>query len=601
MRFILKFNLWLVLLASGGLGLLFIITPYAMLAQRIAFFSFGLRGAEGQGVLTLERYSVLRPTLWATALLALLLLIWQTTKVGNVSDRTATWWAREARRGLVALGRPWWELGRGAKSIAVVLLVVVAGLRLYYAFNCPLILDELASYDYCVLPGPAATASYYPFPNNHVFANLLAGLVHSLLPGASPALALRLLPTVAGLLTLPVVYLMLLRYGRVEVITLGLGLFWLSPKPIFYAIAGRGYAWTMLAGLAGLGAVMELLRPPSRRPSAHRLAWVVFGVSAVVGLYAVPPHLYTVLALGLGLLLGFGMQRGRQRTIRLTHLAAATLGVGIVVLVLYGPIGAVSGWPALLDNPYVAPDPWSTYRVMIGPYLMETATELLGWAGGSTLAWLVLVVVAPLVLLLARRLPKLTQQLGWLLYLQLTLWILFALGQHKAPPARTLLMVYFAFMLLGAVVVQAVVLYWPGRRYWRATWLWPALSLLFVLYAGIRLPRYWQRSFAPSVKRQVGLRAAYVWLRAQHPRRIWVDLANDVVIWHHYALVEGQKPLPLVIEEDAPTAQPGPVGELEVFTALPPLRPGQPLVYRNNYFFILPVSPTQPRVFKPEP
>jgi hypothetical protein len=147
--------------------------------------------------------------------------------------------------------------------------VAAASVHLWYAFDYPLILNEIASYDYSVLPGAALTASYYPFPNNHLLPNLLVGLVHMLFPGAGSAVALRLLPTLVGLALLPLGYALLLRYLRFEAATLGWGLFNLSPLPAFYAVAGRGYGWALAALLAGLWASAELLQPQGLRRAAR--------------------------------------------------------------------------------------------------------------------------------------------------------------------------------------------------------------------------------------------------------------------------------------------------------------------------------------------
>jgi hypothetical protein len=124
--------------------------------------------------------------------------------------------------------------------------------------------------------------------------------VHGLLPGAGSAIALRLLSTLLGLVLLPLGYALLLRYLRFEAATLCWGLF-MSPLPAFYAIAGRCYAWALAALLAGLWASLQLLHPHGLPHAARQRAWLVFMLSAVLGLYAVPTHLYGLLGLGLAL------------------------------------------------------------------------------------------------------------------------------------------------------------------------------------------------------------------------------------------------------------------------------------------------------------
>ena len=602
MRFLLRLQLGLLLLAAGGLALLFGLRDYASLAAQVQrppygpYFGLGPLGEEV--VLTPARYQALRLGLAALALLAAAGLAW------GARGRPTGWSAfarqlpQQVQRGLGQLLRPLRLLRGPERWLAAGLLGAVALLRLYYAGYYPLSLDEVASYDYYVLPGAAVTASYYPFPNNHLLANLLVGLVHGLLPGASPALALRLLPTGAGLLLLPLVYAGALRYLRFGVATLGLGLYWLSPLGVYYAVAGRGYAWASLAALAGLFATAELLRPAARRAARAR-AWGLFSGSAVLGLYAVPTHLYVVLGLGLSLLVGFGGQPRRLRRPRLAHLAVATLGIAAVAAVLYAPVGAVTGWPALLANRYVARHPWPEFRQGIAPWLLGTATELLGQRGVSAAAYCLVLGLAPAALRWGR-LPAPTRRLGGLLLVQLGLWLPLLLVQRVYPPARTLLPVLLAFFGLLGVLAQVagawVKARWPGRA---ASWAGAASVLALGLglgaYGGYRLRRE-QAVVQQLVQQQQELRRAYAWLRGQPLRRIWVEPRAYAIFWQHYALSAGQRPLPLVVVGDAPGARPGPAGgEVEVL-APGRLAPGntRPASYCSSQLLVVPVSPTQP-------
>ena len=547
MRFLLRVTGWLLLGAAGTLVLLFGLTSYVSLAVRVTQPNFGLYGGLVPLPFTPARYQALRLSLGLVGLGAAGLL-WLTRRPGRARPLASPKAPR--RRVLAAWWSSWLRLSRTERWLAGALLLAVAAARLYYAGWYPLSLDEVASYDYCVLPGPAVTASYYPFPNNHLLPNLLVGLVHYLVPAASPALALRLLPTLAGLLALPVVYALALRHLRFGVATLGLGWFWLSPLAVYYAVAGRGYAWALLAALAGLFAALELLRPAGLRPAGRRLAWVVFMSSGGLGLYAVPTHLYALLALGLGLLVGFGRQPRRVRRLQLAHLALASLGIGLVALVLYAPVGAVSGWPALLANRYVARHEWAEFRHGFGPFLVITATELLGQRGLSAAAYLALLALAPVALRWGR-LPVPARRLGWLAYAQLALWLPLAAGQRVYPPARTLLLVLLVFFVLLALSGQALLARWRpamrsmlarasagntsrARRLWRGGQL-AGLAALLAAYGGYRLHRE-QAIIAQQTRQQVVLHQDYAWLRAQPLRRIWVEPRAYAIFWHHYAL-----------------------------------------------------------------
>jgi hypothetical protein len=603
MRFLVRFQFWLLLVVAGGLGLLFWLQAYSGLAEHVVRPEFGpyfgLHRDMVPVALTPQRYLMLRLGLAVGLLVALGGLVQVRRAARSTKPLVPV-----GRRGWAALrwlGQPVQQLRTGQRCLAAGLVAVVALARLYYAASYPLSLDEIASYDYSVLPGAAVTASYYPFPNNHLLANLLAGLVHGVLPGASPMLALRLLPTLVGVLLLPVVYALALRHLRFAVTTLGLGLYWLSPMGVYYAVAGRGYAWALLAALAGLFATAELLRPNLVRAARQR-AWAVFGLSGVLGLYAVPTHLFVLLGLGLGLLGGFWLAPARARRLKLAQLAVVTLGVGIVAALLYAPVGAVTGWPALLTNRYVARHPWPEFSQGIGPFLLGTATELLGQRGLSALAFCGVLGLVPVALRWGQ-LPAPARRLGWLLWLQLGVWLPVVMAQRVYPPARTLLLVLLAFFLLLGLLVQVAWAAWAtGRRARFGNWLpvrrLAPLGLVLVLgaYGGYRLHRE-QAIIGQQQRQQQVLLQAYRWLQGHPLRRIWVEPRPYAIFWQHYALSAGQQPLPLVVVYDAPSAQAGLVGEVEVLkpgTRLP--SPPSRELYRNEQVLIVPVSPAAPLI-----
>ena len=584
MRFLVRFVLTLLLLASLGLFALYAATPYPAFAARITAPNYGLEPGQ-RFSLTLGRYAALRLGLAATAGAA---------AVGLVASRgRGRRGRRPARRGRP---RPRLALSRGERTLAAALLLSAAAVYGWFAFYYPPTLDELASYSFSVLPGPALTASYYPFPNNHLLPNLLVGLVHGLWLGADPLVALRLLPTLLGLALLPLGYGLLLRYLPFGVATLGWGLFVLSPLPAFYAVAGRGYGWALAALLAGLWASLQLLRPQPLGRAGRQQAWVVFGTSAVLGLYAVPTHLYGLLGLGLGLLVGFGRWRGRRRCLNLLHLAVLALGGGLTVAVLYAPVVAVSGWPALVANRYVLRLAAADFWAHLGPYyLLGTASELLGRGAVSACLFGAVAVLAPLGLWRGQ-LTEPARRLGWLLVTQLLLWLPLVLAQRVYPPARTLLVVLLALFVLAALLGQvALRAGWPGRvgRVGEPTSgsMLAGIALVLSSYAGYRL----QREYAVIAQlrhEQVVLQRAYVWLRAQAPRRVWTDSRRYALFWQYDALRANQPPLPLGVVEEL---LPGRPGEYGVYTgalgAHNGAHKGQSVRYAEEQVTILSVGP----------
>jgi hypothetical protein len=588
MRYLLRLTFICLFVASLGLFVLYELTSYADLAARIALPNYGLEEGGAALPLTPARYVALRTGL---ALVAGLTGAGLATSLWQGRPRAAS---RRRMHGLGGLGtwlQPFKQLNRGERWLAGALLIASASVHLWYAFDYPLILDEIASYDYSVLPGAALTASYYPFPNNHLLPNLLVGLVHGL-TGARSAVSLRLLPTLLGLALLPLGYAMLLRYLRFEAATLGWGLFNLSPLPAFYAVAGRGYGWALAALLAGLWASMELLRPEGLACGARQRAWAIFMLSAVLGLYAVPTHLYGLLGLGLVLLVGFSRWQGPRRALNLLHLTLATLGIGLTVAVLYAPVVAVSGLPALVANRYVIREPFDVFWANVGSYyLLGTASELLGRRETSASLFVLIAVLGPLALRWGG-LPEAARRLGWLAYTQLVLWLPLLLVQRVYAPARTLLAVLLFLFVVAAVVGQAVL--HRLRPAWQSqpTPLALLLALLLVLsgYSVYRLRRE-QAVINSQIQLQEQLARAYTWMQARRPSRVLVpqSLGAFALFWHHFALDAGQAPLPLVLPDVAshfpPATKPGPVYEV-----LLPVPLGRHAVYAEEQIVLLPAA-----------
>ncbi len=626
MRVLIRTTWWLLLLSAGGLTLSLSQISYAQLLEYFQQPNVASAGGVFQGFpASAARWLLLRSALAGLTLVSALALGLDArarraaVRIGRGTARPASTAASEvSSRRAAGLPGSWQDAWRALSQVervtALLLLLLITVWRGYYAWTYPLSLDEIASFDYAVLPGAAVTASYYPLPNNHLLPNLLVAGLRVLLPaGSSPVLLLRLLPTLLSTALLPLSYGLLLRHARFGVATLGLGLFSLSPLAVYYAVAGRGYAWALAATVLGLAAALALLTPETRRRGRDR-AWAVFVSSAVVGLFAVPTHAYAVLALVVSLAIGFSHCPLRVRRQQLGRLALALAGVGGVVVVLYAPVGLLSGWNALLHNPYVARHPLAEMRTELGPFLMGTAAELLGQRGWSAAAYLLLLMLAPLALRRRAGLSASARRLGWLLYAQLGWWLLLVFAQGVYPPARTLLVVLLAFFLLVALFAE-VVFTWLKQVFEKSSLIsrlpvriFPtlqvaALSLILLAYGGYRWHRE-QPVLAILRAQQVSLHQTYAWLRTQPFTRIWVEPRAFAIFWHHYALTAGQSPLPLLVVDDgvAQGQRPGmvPGSETEILAAPPDsARPGQPVVALPGGAWAMPVSAGQPLLVLP--
>lgn len=586
-RFLLKIWLLISLFFSG----LFALTPMEQVqaGMREASTSAFCPPALPMPPLSAGRYTSLRLGLLATAVLStagLVLLRRARPPRRAAGTRLGAEW-RQSQRSLLAA---WQQLVPAQQAVALLLGVAALGLRGWVLLRMPITGDELTSYDFYVQPGLALTASNYSLPNNHVLHNLLVGGLGQL-TSLPPDLLQRLPALLVGVGLLPLSCLLLLRYLRFSAATLALGLFTFLPLPLFYAVAGRGYSLQLAAAVAGLFATLELLRPGGRR----RLPEVVFSLSGIIGLYAVPTHAEILAAFGVVLAATYARLAPRVRWHRLGRLAVATGGIVATAGLLYAPIGFFSGWATLFQNPYVqSPLSWVEFRrELYSPYLVEVASRLWGHGRWSAPGLLALLMLGPVAV--ARLRPHL-RPIGWLSYAGLFMPFAFLLAQHLYAPARTLLVSVFCSVVLLALLVQEALSRWQlarwlsGARASQAV----AVGVLIGAYGAYRLRAESElvqvfQAYDQAVTRQ------YRWLCAQRSQRVWLTEASRVpyaVYWYHQGLPT-PAPLPLAIADTLPSAAATPLArEYVVFNrkqphALPPaaLRARVP-AYADAYIYV---------------
>ena len=490
---------------DGYKGLALALTPERSWLLRILTVAMVMSGAGGLGLLRRQAPSGIRPQL-----------------------------------GLAAgyLRRWWWQLPVGVQMAVGGLGLAIAAARVYYALALPLSTDEVASYDYFVNAGPRSILSYYPIPNNHLLYNLLAWPLR--LAGAAPAVVMRLpglgLALAGTLLTVPLLA-RLLGLSRALAVT---GLVALAPLSVYYGAVGRGYGIQLVAVQLCFFATLEILRP---RSPFRQLSWAVFIMGSVAGLFLVPSFALPLAAMGLLLLV---QQRAGLRTVLL-----AGLGITVVCVARYAPVGLVSGWGRLLANRYVAARAGGAVLAGFRGQLYEVAAELLE---------LPLRLSGPLLLGLAalgswsgQLLPKgrqrtAAQLAGLLLAVPLAMLLL----QRVFPLARVLLFMPWAVAVLLALGLSR----WPARA-------WPVSATAPLVVAGVvllGLARLMSNEGRVAAIRNESrlLHQAYTWLH-QHPvqssgpAQIGLQAPMHELFFAHYRLAE---PLPAAQLESYRTTRP---------------------------------------------
>jgi mannosyltransferase len=216
---------------------------------------------------------------------------------------------------------------------------IAAALRLWHLGQESLWFDE--AYSIWVAQGPmwdlaTLLAWKVPFPAYYV---LLHGWIK--LFGSGPV-ALRLLSVVAGVLTVPVFWQLLLRRFNPRVAVWGAALLALSPLHIWYSQEGRQYALTILLTTLAANAFGQAISPPPASPATNpaQSPWRLWAGYVVWGALALYTHYYAGLVLASFGLVGIWASWQRRSWRLFGNLAAAN--GAILLLFLPGLVAPLS-------------------------------------------------------------------------------------------------------------------------------------------------------------------------------------------------------------------------------------------------------------------
>jgi len=303
----------------------------------------------------------------------------------------ATWRPRPSLRSARAWAVAEWT-GATAAERAIWIGVVAAALLLrLYHIRQPMRHDEAYTFlGYASLP-LADALSVYRDPNNHLFHTLLVWLSTRLL-GTSPP-AIRLPAFVAGMLTVPMVYVLARRFADRSTSLLAMALAAVWPALVLYSTNARGHA------IVTLGFVVLLVVGDLAIDRESSWPWLVFALVMAIGLYTAPTMLYPAGAAMPWVAMEAGRRHGaaaRRAVTRRLAVAGALAAVLTVMFML--PVVVRNGLAALVANKQVAAVSFAQFlvelRVFAGdivasnalgiPLLLLVALTLLGITGVLT-------------------------------------------------------------------------------------------------------------------------------------------------------------------------------------------------------------------------
>ncbi|WP_162549772.1 hypothetical protein [Hymenobacter nivis] len=320
-------------------------------------------------------------------------------------------------------------------------------------------------------------------------------------------------------------------------------LFQFSPMSLEYAVTARGYGPQVLCVQAAWLAALVLLRGPA----GHRLAWAVWMGASVAGFYLIPTFLYPFAGSMVPLVV---LGRGRAGARLRCQALVAGAGVAALVALLYLPVGWLTGWPLLLNNPFVARMPPAFFWQRLLPYYVPITVTLL--YGRAVLVWPLLGLLAMGPAAVARWAPPAWRPAAWLAWAGTVAPVPLLLAQGVMPPGRTLYHTVWPALVLAGLALEAVTRRWqgPGRTAWALA------GALGLGHAGFRVAQQ-VRTQAAARRDDQSYQQASEWLIARRPRRVLIDVPGYALYLAHQAWLQHRPPPAMQGPETRPSVRTG--------------------------------------------
>lgn len=239
---------------------------------------------------------------------------------------------------------------RVAKFTLILTIFYLVVQSLWYMNELPFLHDEAYTISNFILPGPLASISFYPYPNNHILFSLLS-YPFSFLP-VKPEIAYRLPSLIAVVFTCLALFRLLLLFLKGHIAALGVVMFICMLPVMNYAIFARGYSLVFLFSCLSIFALIRIIEDPS---CYHYALLVLF---SILGLYTIPSYMYpfaTIYTIAFGHAV---LERSRRIIFRYV---VSGLICSIGTLILYLPVIITSGgWKDFLHVLYFGYDHTST-------------------------------------------------------------------------------------------------------------------------------------------------------------------------------------------------------------------------------------------------
>jgi hypothetical protein len=368
--------------------------------------------------------------------------------------------------------RDWAEATQVERVVAVLLGVIALTIRLAHVRQT-MRNDEAYTFLHYATAPLASALSDYSYPNNHLFHTLMVWISTRLF-GPSEV-AIRLPAFVFGMLIVPAVYRLALRFGDRGASLMAMALAAVWPVLVLYSTNARGYSFITFDFVVMLLLGDEIVERDTRG------RWATLALLFALGMYTAPLMLYA----GGAVLVWIVAEKARRDGIAgarglLPGLVASAMLAAVITVLVNAPVVSRAGLAPLVANKYVT---------ALGP--REFVAALPSFAGslneslalGVPLPLLAVLVACAIVGLVVpragrgRRMVLAFAVLGWC--------ALVLVATRRPPPGRVMLfLVPLLCLFVGRGLALGVA--WGARRSAaRVSATCAAAALLFAVVFGV--------------------------------------------------------------------------------------------------------------------
>ena len=224
----------------------------------------------------------------------------------------------------------------------VYIFFIVVSIRIYY-LNLPIRNDEAVSFIYFAAKPLFVGLSSYPAPNNHLFNTFLVHM--SYLVFGIKLWAIRLPALIAGILLIPIVYLLVATYYNKYAAIIAAALVSSSSLLIEYSTNARGY--TILVAIFLIILILEMFL----FYKSNSLICLLFICLISIGFYTYPIMLFSLLIIASSLIIYSMMNLCKDNRRWFIKQLFITLSFTFIIIVLsYIPVIIVQGIKAIIAN-----------------------------------------------------------------------------------------------------------------------------------------------------------------------------------------------------------------------------------------------------------